>query len=240
MATPALQDRRLWMGGGALVAIVLAAAAWLAFIHPELSSADSLRSQKSDVDWQNVQTSAKNAGLARQNRNIDALRSKLLAALDALPPDSGLPAFTRQLNAYGSLASVSLTNITVGNIASAAGSAAPTSPSPAGTTDTEGTTDTSATPGQTPGVTSAAGSQYSITVTVQSQGSLLHQLAFLKEIEAGPRRAIVNSTQLTSGGGTRAASVDDSATMSTQLTIFSAPMSEAQLTQLKQILKSGS
>jgi hypothetical protein len=65
---------------------------------------------------------------------------------------------------------------------------------------------------------------------------LPRQLAFLQQVQAGPRRALITSTQVTPGTGSKQASVDSQASFSTQLTVFSAPQTPAQIRQLKKLL----
>lgn len=236
MGTAPLQDRRFWIFGGALLALILAAASWLLVINPELSDTTQLRSQKKVVDDQNFATSVQNAKLAQQSHNLSGLQSKLLRALHALPPDSGLPALTEDLNRLASATDVSLAGITVGAVAPVAAPAgAAPAPAPA---DSGSGSDTSNTPAA-PAVPAATG-QYSITVTVQSEGTLVHQLTFLKTVEKGRRLALVTSAQITESGGSRVASVDSDASMITQLTIYSAPMTADQIAQLKHLLPAGS
>lgn len=229
MGTASLQDRRLWIGGGALIAVILAAASWLLFIHPELSSASDLRSQRDDIVSQNDLAQGQNLRLEEQSHNLDSLKAKLTTALDALPPDSGLPAFTEELGKLAAATSVNLSSINVGAVTPANSPGGTAAPAPAATSTT----------GSTSSTTGGTG-QYSITVTVQSTGTLVHQLTFLKAIESGPRRALVTSSQITESGGSRVASVDSSASMTTQLTVFSAPMSTTEIKQLQSLFQTGS
>ena len=70
-------------------------------------------------------------------------------------------------------------------------------------------------------------------VTLIATGSAAHELAFLTDIQAsGPRRALVTSAQLAPGAGSQVASIDPSATMTVQLTIFAAPRSPEEAAQL--------
>jgi hypothetical protein len=212
-----LQDRRVWLGGGALTAVVIVASGWLAVISPQLSSASSLRDQAATVGQQNSVLQARVNRLKGENGKLGALTATLNQLLAELPFDSGLPALTRQLSSQAAHNQIALTSITVGSITP--------------------TTVTGAQPGGS-GTTSAAGQTFAIPLTLVSGGSATHQLAFLTAIRVqGPRRALVASTQLvplaTSGG----ASIDASCTMTTQLTVFTAPLSADQQAQLKKLLR---
>ncbi len=234
MNSSTLQDRRVWIGGGAFVALVLIAASWFLLISPELSDASSVRAQATNTNTQNSLTAAKNAKLAEENRNISFLKGKLRGALYSLPTDSGLPGFTDEASSVARFSQVHLTSIVVGSITAVVAAA------PVSTTGTTGaaSTSTAATPANpaTAGTAAAAGGQYTIPVTVASTGSYAHQIKFLKTLQTGARRVLVNSSQVSVTGQSRTGSVDAATTMTTQLTLFSAPMSSAQVAQLKTIL----
>ena len=53
-----LQDRRVWIGGGLVAALLLAVAGWFFAISPELSSADSLRSDTANTEMLNISAQA--------------------------------------------------------------------------------------------------------------------------------------------------------------------------------------
>ena len=77
----------------------IAIGGWFGAISPQLSSASSLRDQASSADQdENIILRAKvdKLGGNRQSQRIDVGASR--TALAALPFDSGLPAFTRQLS----------------------------------------------------------------------------------------------------------------------------------------------
>jgi hypothetical protein len=213
-----LQGKRAWLGGGALVALLIVVMSWFMVISPELSAAAALRTQATDADLQNSVTQGKVAKLRLQAEHLGELTTSLASALEALPTSSGLPAFTRQLSAQGTLSHVDVTSIVIGSISSVNADGA------TGTTPTTTTPAPTATAPANAGSTSA-GSVYAIPVTVISSGSLTHELAFLKAIQTlGPRRALLTSTQFApGGGGAQGASIDRSATVTVQLTVFSAP-----------------
>lgn len=210
------QNKRVWLGGGAAVAVVIAAVGWLLAISPELSSANDLRTQTASVQQQNLTLESKIAKLRLQNGNVNKLTVSLRAALNALPLDSGLPAFTRQLSSQAARNRISLISVSAGAVIPVAATAA-------------------ATPSTTVGA-SAAG-LFMIPVTLVSTGSAGGQLALLQAIQvAGPRRALVNSTQLAPASGADNASIAGRCTMTTQLDVFSAPRTASAQAQLDKLL----
>ena len=149
--------------------------------------------------------------------------------LAALPFDSGLPAFTRQFSNQAAQHRIDLTSISIGSISQA--TAAATTPTT--------TAPSSAASGSTPsaGTGATAGAVFAIPVTIVSTGSAVDQLAFLKAIQVdGPRRALVISTALTPASGATTASIDASSTMTTQLSVFTAPLSSTAQAQLEKLL----
>lgn len=213
------QDKRVWLGGGALVAVLIAVASWFAVIHPQLSSAASLRTQAAEADAQNSLALVKVATLRNQAKDLGSLTAALTSALEALPPTSGLPAFTRQLSAQAKTSHVTVSGISIGSV-NVTGSAGATTTAPSNAAPT-----------------SAAGGLYAIPVTITSSGRLAGELAFLTAIQTvGPRRALVTSTQFAPGSGAKEASIDGSATVTVQLSVFSAPLNPAQAAQLQKLL----
>jgi hypothetical protein len=217
--TTSLEDKRVWLVGGAVLALVIALAGWLVVISPKLSATQALRDDTDGTQAQNAVLEAKVAKLAQQNNKVGELTTSLRTALTELPFDSGLPEFTRQLSTQATLQSVTLTSITVG----AATPVAATVPVATPTTTTTGST-TSTTPA------ASASALVSIPITLASTGATADQVAFLKAIqEDGPRRALVTSVTMGSVSG-------NSGTMTVQLNVFSAPLSAAAQAQLEKLL----
>ena len=212
-----VQSKRVWLAGSAVAAVAIALAGWFAVISPQLSSASSLQGQAASAQDENLVLLSKVAKLQREDDKRSALTADLRNLLEALPFDSGLPAFTRQLSAQAAQHQIDLNSIVVGSIAPIAESGSSKS-------------------GKSPTV-SAAGNLFEIPVTLTSTGSVMNQLAFLKAIQVdGPRRALVTSTQLAPASKSATASVDASCTMTTELTVFTAPITPLQLAQLEKLL----
>lgn len=228
------EDKRIWIGGGGGVAALIVAVAWFMFIGPQRSSADDYNAQAAATRQQNAMLQAKVHTLQEESTHLGRYTSSLKAALSALPFDSGLPAFTRQLSAQGTANAVTVGSVVVGGI-SAVGTPAG---APAPAADATGTAPAATTtPAAAPTTAAVAGGLFSVAVTVQSDGTLAHQLAFLKAIQtAGPRRALVNSAQITPGSGAKESSIDGVSSFTTSLTVFSAPQTPAQIATLNKLL----
>ena len=236
MKMPALsQNKRTWLIGGGVLALVIVLVGWFVVIAPELSAAASNRDQTEAAYQQNQLLQKRNDDLADKNGDQGALQAGLSAALAQLPSDGALPAFTRQLSAQASAAGVVLTSLIVGAatpVAAAAGqspaaSAAPVSPAAASGAEVAAA---AAAPATATGLV-----QMSITVNATGLGR--HDLAFLRSIQwNGPRRALVSAVQLAPVGTDTKLGIDGPCTMTLTLTIFSAPLSPSAQADLQKLL----
>lgn len=236
-------DRKVWLAGAAGVALVVCGGAYEFAISPQLDAAGQLRADAASTQENAKVLEQKVAALRKKDAKIDAYLAALRRAIDALPSDSGLPAFTRQITGQARESSVAITGIQVGGITSLQQAAAPTTTTEDGSGDagtapapapTPATTDGSAGYGTAPetSTTAAPAGTYAIQVTVTSIGTLQHQLGFLKALQyEGSRSALVTSAQLGTDGG--AESVDSRSDLTAQLVVFSAPQSAATIAQLQ-------
>ena len=223
--TGRLQDRRLWLGGGALLAVVILLVAWFGFINPQLTSTASIRDESDSAQLQNNVLQSKNSKLKKENDNVATLRSGLAAALAALPSDGGLPAFTRQLSAQATANSVTLTSVIVG---------AATPVAAVGTAPAAPAADAATTTGVTP--VASASSLVQIPISLVATGLGKNDIAFLKSIQVtGPRRALVTASQLAPSGGA-ATGIDGPCTLTLTLTVFSAPLAPTAQAALQKLL----
>jgi hypothetical protein len=224
------QNRRLWLGGGAVVAVLILLVAWFGFISPELASTASIHDQAAAAQSQNEVLQLKNQRLKSQNDSAAGLRADLAAELKALPSESGLPAFTRQLSAEATANSVTLTSVVVGAVAPV-GAAAGQSAAAAASAATSVATTASVTP------VASTGSLVQIPVTVIATGLGKNDIAFLKAIQViGPRRALVTASQLAPIGSGAATGVNGPCTLTLTLTIFSAPLTPAAQADLQKLI----
>ncbi len=227
-----LQSKRFWLAGGAALALLIVVIGWVGVISPQLSSAKTLRESADSARTQNSVLAVKTAKLKKQNDNVGQLKTTLRTALAALPFDGGLPTFTRQLATQATQNKVVLSSITIGAATSTAAGTTPTAATP--TAATPATTAPTTTTGAVPSTAAAPTAVMTIPVTLLCKGSSTNRLAFLRAIQVGgPRRALVTATTV-AGAGT--VSVDKSATMTIQLSVFSTPMSAAARAQLAKLL----
>jgi Tfp pilus assembly protein PilO len=206
--------------------VLVAVIAWTAVVNPKLSDASSLRSQIDSARTDNLTLQVKIGKLQRDSANLGALAKSLAIAHAALPSDTGLAAFTRQLGAEAAATHVTVTSITASTpapatgpgvgapaapAAAAAGTSAPAAPA-AGPASTS-------TPGTQPAA-GAAGALYAIPLTIAVTGAQADALRFLRAVQTqGPRAVLVTSTQLSG----QAAGAGSSSTLTIQLQVFSAP-----------------
>lgn len=211
---------RLWMAGGIIGAIFLLLISWLFLLSPTRSDISSLHDEKANADVQNRQLEATIRQL--QNANLGDLRAQLQAAQAALPGDSGLPEFIRQLAASSDASLVKVTSITAAApIPVGAGAAAAVAGAPA--------------PGG-----SAAGKVFGIPVTIIATGATPRLQALLHRIQAdGPRRALVSSVVMAPSSGigtTGAGGIGANASMTAQMTVFVAPQTPAAQAEIDKLI----
>jgi hypothetical protein len=222
-------DKRVWLGGGAVLAVLIMVAGWFLVIHPELSAASSNRDQAASADQQNQVLQKRNDDLQEKDNDKGALQAGLSAALAQLPSDGALPAFTRQLSAQATAAGVVLTSVIVGAATPlvAAGAASPTT---AAAADPSATGTAAAAPATATGLVQ-------MTITVNATGLGRRDLAFLRAIQwTGPRRALVSAVQLAPAAGDSKAGINGQCTLTMTLTIFSAPLSPSAQADLVKLL----
>ena len=107
-----MQNRKLLIALGVLIALVMIIPAWFLVISPMRSDAATLRADTETVEVQNATLEAKTAELAKKAEN----RDELVAATEALaelPWETKLPGYSRQLADHAAKAGVELTSISV-------------------------------------------------------------------------------------------------------------------------------
>ncbi len=223
MKFESLQSRRTWIVGGVVIALLMAVASWSLVISPKLTSTSTTRAQTADNDLANNRLIARHGTLLQDERNVGSLRSKLAAALTALPATSALPEFTHEATAAATTTAVALQNINIGTLSPVTSTAAPT---PAASTAPASESE-SATTSPAAGSPSTA-SIYQAGITLTTSGPIKNQLAFIRAIQNGPRRALLSSSAFSGLG--------NNVTLTTQLNIFTAPMTTQQLAQLRKLL----
>jgi Tfp pilus assembly protein PilO len=104
---------RLWKIGGLVVVVVLAVGSWFLLISPKFAEADDVKAQTADTETQLITLRKRIGELKKEQANLTALQAELRKKQKALPSDSGVPAFLRQLQASGGALNVNVTGVSV-------------------------------------------------------------------------------------------------------------------------------
>lgn len=106
---------RLWLIGGALVALVLTAVTYLLFIAPARSEVASIQSQTDDATVQQVTERRKLNQLKADAAQIGSVKADLAAARAALPETTSSADFLRTLQTVSQGEGVVVTAVTIGS-----------------------------------------------------------------------------------------------------------------------------
>ncbi len=215
----ASSNERVWIGGGAVSALLVAGLAWMFVINPELSSANSLNGQTSSAQTQNDVLRAKITKLRRDNSKLPALTEQLTRARAGLPATSGMTDFTRQLTTEAAAHHLTLGALTIGN-------AKVVGPGGAGLSS---------------GTGGGSTALDTIPVTITATGAAADLQSFLQEVQyAGARRVLLTSMQLAAPpASAQVAPISTARSATIQLSVFVAPQSAAAEAQLRKQLAAG-
>ena len=106
---------RLWMAAGIVVVALLSVVTYFLVVKPQFDEATALSEQTTTAELQAADLRKRIVKLAADKSKLSALKTALAARQDALPADSGVPAFLRQLQASGSKVGVDVSGLTVGD-----------------------------------------------------------------------------------------------------------------------------
>ena len=204
--------QRYWIVGGVLGAVVIVAATWMMLISPMRSNTSALHNQRAAADLTNVQLRSQLKALKQKSDHIDTLRAQLQAAVDGLPGNSGIAAFTREVSSAAATTGVTVGSITVGDMV-----------------PYEATTAGRASGAKT-------GQLQAAPVSITSYGPAKNQFAFIQALQTGTRRTLVTTAQVGPGTNSVVASIDPSSTLTTTLTVFESPTTPAEQAQLDKLL----
>jgi len=217
------KNEKMWIAGGAISALALAGALWTFVVSPQLDDVDSLHSQTSDAQLQNVTLQSNVAKLQQQYAHIGEVKQQLAKVQAQLPSTSGLSELTAQLTAQASAHHVSITQLTAAVPALVAppsasnGAAAPSAPSASSTAAV-------AAPGA---AVNPAGQLYSIPISVAVTGSQADELAFARDVQQqGPRSALVSGVVVQNGSGA-GTSGGKGSQLTIQMNVYVAPVAPA-------------
>lgn len=176
---------KMWMGGGAAGSLMVIAIGWFFFISPQHAQANDYRAQTSEAVSRNDLLLRKLSTLREQSKKLDEYKATLTRDQSALPSESGLPNFLRQLQTLGGATQVSITTVTIAP-------PTPMIPAPAGTVANATTAPTNPT---TPTAKSSAIS--SIAVTLNASGRVEQLGMFLDQLQhVQPRAVLISQADL--------------------------------------------
>jgi type IV pilus assembly protein PilO len=101
------------MLGGVLAAALLIAVGWFLAVNPKKAEIENFRAQKASTETQLVVLKRRLSELDEENKKLPQYRATLKRNKEALPSDSGVPDFLRQLQDSGELVGVTVTGVTV-------------------------------------------------------------------------------------------------------------------------------
>jgi Tfp pilus assembly protein PilO len=104
---------RIWISAGAAVVVLLTVASWFLLIGPKYVEASDIRTQAGTTRTQLATLESKLSELKQESAQLPRFQAVLKKNQQALPDDSGVPDFLRQLQASGDEADVAVSNITV-------------------------------------------------------------------------------------------------------------------------------
>jgi Tfp pilus assembly protein PilO len=106
---------RLWLIGGAVGAVALLAVGWFLFVSPRNVQTRSLHDQTATAELQASTLRHRLADLVKQNGELPRYRAERQRDRQALPTDSGLADFLRQLEVAGDSRGVAVSGVLVGS-----------------------------------------------------------------------------------------------------------------------------
>ncbi|GGK86506.1 type 4a pilus biogenesis protein PilO [Mangrovihabitans endophyticus] len=104
---------RVWQAAGLAVILLLAAGGWFLFIGPKYAEADETRAERETVEIQTITLRKRVGQLKQESDELPKYKAALKQAQAALPADSGVPDFLRQLQASGDELGVDVNGISV-------------------------------------------------------------------------------------------------------------------------------
>ena len=106
---------RLWMIAGLAAIALLGLLTWSFAVSPQRTDAAALQAQTEVARDQANTLRTRTVKLTAEKANLPTLKQDLAARQAALPANSGVPAFLRQLQATGTSVGVDISGITVGD-----------------------------------------------------------------------------------------------------------------------------
>jgi len=106
---------RLWMIAGIVVIALISVVSYFLLVKPKFDEVTALNEQTATAELQAGELRKRIVQLAADKSKLGTLKTALATRQDALPADSGVPAFLRQLQASAGEVGVDVSGVTVGN-----------------------------------------------------------------------------------------------------------------------------
>jgi Tfp pilus assembly protein PilO len=105
---------RIWLGGGAVGTVLLAALAWFVLVSPQNAETGGLRDQQAATDTQIATLHSRLAQLRTQAKDLPQYEAQLQKERQALPTVPALADFLRELQSAGDVAGVHVGTMVAG------------------------------------------------------------------------------------------------------------------------------
>ena len=226
---------RTWVAATAVLALLLAIAAWFLLVNPVRADAASVRAEAADTQARNDQLVERTTVLRRQFADLPDQQATLDELAEALPADVALPTLIRTVDGFASTTGVTVMSLTPGAataVVDPAAAATTAAPAPAPTGDASAApapTDGSPTPAPGTSAAPAGPTTMATPVTITVIGDFFDAQAFLRKLQAEmPRAFLVRDLSVTAedpqdAGGGRPATTAGDVTMTVTADVFSRP-----------------
>jgi hypothetical protein len=177
---------RLWLLGGAIVALLLVLMTYLLIIKGQSDKTNSVKDEVASAQDQVIASNRQLNQLKADSANLDKYKAALATHQSALPANPGLPAFLRELHQAGDQAGVGIASLTVAD--------------PTAVTDASATGNSAAASSATGSTATATSNTFSIAISVVATGPSANLTAFIKQLQAvQPRALLVSSVDISPG-----------------------------------------
>jgi len=185
-----------WVGGTAIVAVVILIASWFLVISPKLSAAQEDRAQTETVKQHNDVLSTQLATLKKQFAGLETTRSDLAALRKQIPTSAQLTDYLRTLSDLATTHSVVITSLVPGVavpfVAAAAAAAAAPKPTPTATAAAAAPAEPTGTPTATaPAAAGGVPGLAAIPVSIIVVGTYPNILGFLGDLQSKTDRLLL-------------------------------------------------
>ncbi len=108
-------NRTTWIAGSALVALLLAAAAWLLVVSPRMSAISALNEEQLTTEDANSMLQIQVNSLVADAQRRDELTAQLTSLQAQFPSDVALPEFARLLDSLATDSGATVQSVTIGS-----------------------------------------------------------------------------------------------------------------------------